>query len=154
MVYVWKNIHRLVDRFSKPITFQRVVGETYSEDEGLPIIKYEDFSIMASIQPVKKKGAIGGENEIYLNVEADGNWETGAFVLICKSNFTVKNKDEVKNLTINGKNYGDAFLDRMQDWSDFQGHYKARVLLKSIYPTREDFDSNFNDDNDYYEGDE
>ena len=140
-MYIWKNIHRLVDRFSKPVTFKKLVGETYSADEGLPVSVYDTISLTASIQPVKKKGAIGGENEIYFNVEADGNWETGAFVLISKSDFTVSMNDEVEDLTINGKNYGSAFVDRIQDWSDGNGHYKVRVLLKSIYPTREDFEN-------------
>lgn len=144
-MYVWRNIHRLVDRFSKPITYKRMLGETYSEDEGLPVVNYETVSLIASIQPVRKKGAIGGENELYLNVEADGNWEFGAFVMISKSDFKVNIRDEVKDLTINGKNYGDAFIDRVQDWSEAQGHYKVRVLLKSIYPTREDFDSDMGD---------
>ena len=139
MVYVWKYIHRLVDKFSAPVVYRRIVSEEYSEDEGLPIIKYETVSLMASIQPVKKKGAIGGENEIYLNVEPDGNWEQGAFVMISKSDFRINMRDEIKDLTINGVNYGDAFIDRIQDWSANQGHYKVEVLLKSIYPTREDF---------------
>ena len=140
-MYIWKNIHRLIDRFAKPITFKKLVGETYSVDEGLPVSVYDTISLNASIQPVKKKGAIGGENEIYLNVEADGNWESGAFVMISKSNFNVSMNDEVEDLTINGKNYGSAFVDRIQDWSDGNGHYKVRVLLKSIYPTREDFEN-------------
>lgn len=140
-MYIWKNIHRLIDRFAKPITFKKLVGETYSADEGLPVSVYDTISLNASIQPVKKKGAIGGENEIYLNVEADGNWESGAFVMISKSNFNVSMNDEVEDLTINGKSYGSAFVDRIQDWSDGNGHYKVRVLLKSIYPTREDFEN-------------
>lgn len=140
-MYIWKNIHRLIDRFAKPITFKKLVGETYSADEGLPVSVYDTISLNASIQPVKKKGAIGGENEIYLNVESDGNWESGAFVMISKSNFNVGMNDEVEDLTINGKNYGSAFVDRIQDWSDGNGHYKVRVLLKSIYPTREDFEN-------------
>lgn len=140
-MYIWKNIHRLIDRFAKPITFRKLVGETYSADEGLPVSVYDTISLNASIQPVKKKGAIGGENEIYLNVESDGNWESGAFVMISKSNFNVSMNDEVEDLTINGKNYGGAFVDRIQDWSDGNGHYKVRVLLKSIYPTREDFEN-------------
>lgn len=139
MVYVWKNIHKLVDKFSTPVTYKKIVNEEYSEDEGLPIMQYETISLMASIQPVKKKGAIGGENEIYLNVEPDGNWEQGAFVMISKSNFRVNMRDEIEDLTINGVNYGNAFVDRIQDWSANQGHYKVRILLKSIYPTREDF---------------
>ena len=140
-MWIWKNIHRLIDRFAKPITYKRVVGVKYTEDEGLPEIVYDTISLVASIQPVKKKGAIGGENEIFVNVEADGSWEKGAFVMISKSNFQISNKDEVKDLTINGKNYGDAFIDRTQDWSDGQGHYKVRVLLKSIFPSRESFEN-------------
>lgn len=137
----WRYIHRLVNTFSKPVTYKKIIGETYSVEEGLPTIAYEEVSLIASIQPVKKKGAIGGENELYLNVEADGNWEVGAFIMISKSNFKVKIKDEIKDLTINGTNYGDAFIERVQDWSDAQGHYKVKVLLKSIFPGREDFES-------------
>lgn len=144
-MYIWKNIHRLVDTFSKSISFKHLIGETYSEEEGLPVVNFETVNLLASIQPVRKKGAIGGENEVFLNVEADGNWETGAFVMISKSDFKVNIKDEVKDLTINGRNYGDAFIDRMQDWSEGQGHYKVRVLLKSIFPSREDFESDMGD---------
>lgn len=146
MVYVWKNIHRLVDRFSKPVTYKKLISSGFSEAEGLPEDTYETISLMASIQPVKKKGAIGGENEVYLNIQADGNWESGAFVMISKSNFKVDMRDEIEDLTINGKNYGNAFIDRVQDWSDFQGHYKVRVLLKSIYPTREDWENQSNEE--------
>lgn len=140
-MYIWKNIHRLVDRFSKPVTYKKIIGETYSEEEGLPQIEWETITLMASIQPVKKKGAIGGENEVYIDVNADGNWEQGAFIMISKSNFQVNIKDEVEDLTINGKNYGGAFVERVQDWSDGQGHYKVKVLLKSIFPTRESFEN-------------
>lgn len=136
---IWKNIHRLVDTFAKPVTYKKVISDTYSAEEGLPEVQYEEISLMASLQPVRKKGSIGGENEIFLNVDQDGNWEMGAFIMVSKSDFKVNIKDEVKDLTINGRNYGDAFIDRMQDWSDGQGHYKVRVLLKSIYPTRIDF---------------
>lgn len=138
---IWRHIHRLINDFSKPVTYRKIIGEQYSEEEGLPITQYETVTLLASVQPVKKKGSIGGENEIFLNVEADGNWETGAFIMISNSNFKINIKDEVQNLTINGRNYGDAFIDRMQDWSDGQGLYKVRVLLKSIYPTREEFEN-------------
>lgn len=141
-MYIWKNIHRLVDRFSEFVTYN-IIKESYSEETGLPIETKQSIQLYASVQPVKKKGAIGGENEVYLNVEATGNWETGAFIMISKSNFQVEMKDEINNLTINGKNYGDAFIDRIQDWSANQGHYKVRILLKSIYPTREDYDEYF-----------
>lgn len=150
-MYIWKNIHRLVDRFAKPVSYQTIVGETYSDEEGLPVLTWETVSLMASIQPVKKKGAIGGENEIFIDVNADGNWEQGAFIMISKSDFRINVKDEITNLTINGNNYGDAFVERVQDWSDCNGHYKVKVLLKSIFPTREDFegasDDNTDDDN-------
>lgn len=137
-MFKWKNIHRLVDTFSAPITYKHLIGQTYSEEEGLPENTYETISMNASVQPVRKMGSIGGENELFLNVNDDGNWETGAFILISKSDFKVEIKDEIKDLTINGKNYGDAFVDRIQDWSAGYGHYKARILLKSIYPTRID----------------
>lgn len=138
-MYIWKNIHRLVDRFSQFVTYN-IITETYSEITGLPEEQKQSVQLYASVQPVKKKGAIGGENEIYFNADATGNWETGAFIMISKSNFQVNMKDEIENLTINGKNYGNAFIDRIQDWSANQGHYKVRILLKSIYPTRESYD--------------
>lgn len=138
---IWRNIGRLIDRFSKPVTYKKVIGETFSEEEGLPVTEYETVNILASVQPVKKEGSIGGENEIYLDVESDGNWETGAFIMISKSNFITNIKDKITDLTINGKNYGNAFIDRVQDWSDGRGLYKVRVLLESIYPSREDFEN-------------
>lgn len=137
-MYVWKNIYRLIDRFAKPITYN-IIEETYSPETGEPVHTSTPITILASIQPVKKKGAIGGENEIFLNVEPTGNWETGAFIMISKSNFHITMQDEIKDLTINNINYGDAFIDRIQDWSDNLGLYKVRVLLKSIYPTRESY---------------
>lgn len=137
----WRHIHKLIKTFSNPVSFKKLVGETYSDSEGLRELTYTEVSLMASIQPVKKKGAIGGENELYLNVEADGNWENGAFIMISNSSFTVSIQDEIKDLTINGLNYGDAFVDRVQDWSEGQGLYKVRVLLKSIFPTRESFEN-------------
>lgn len=138
---VWRYIHGLIDRFAKPVTYKKLVGESYSEEEGLPQIAYEEVKLMASVQPVRKKGSIGGENEIFINVAEDGNWETGAFILISKSDFRLNIKDEIKDLTINGHSYGDAFVERLQDWSDGQGLYKVKVLLKSIFPSREDFEN-------------
>lgn len=137
----WRYIHGLINHFSKVVTYKQIINDTFSEEEGLPQTTYQEVSLIASIQPVRKKGSIGGENEVYLNVEEDGNWENGAFIMTSKSDFKVNIKDEVKDLTINGRNYGDAFIDRMQDWGDGNGLYKVRVLLKSIYPSRYDFEN-------------
>lgn len=134
-------MHGLIDKFSIPVTYKKVISEKYSEEEGLPQLVYETITLMASVQPVRKKGSIGGETEIYVNIEPDGNWEQGAFILVSKSDFKTNIKDEIEDLTLNGRNYGDAFIDRQQDWASGNGLYKVRIILKSIYPTREDYEN-------------
>lgn len=141
MAYNWIRLQRLISRFGKAVTFSKLVSADFDETTGLPVNQYKTYTIYASIQPTKKKGAIGGENEIFAVAEDSGTWEQGAFILYTTNALPLDEYDEVENLTLNGRNYGNAFIDRFQDWSDNNGIYKARVLLKSIYPTRTDWEN-------------
>ena len=141
MAYNWKRIHRLIYRFGDIITFKKLISETYSEDTGERQLQFNTITLLASIQPIKKKGSIGGEIEVFVVFDETGSWEKGAFIMYAKSDTTLDEYDEVQDLTLNGKNYGDAFIDRVQDWSNNNGIYKSRILLKSIYPSRTDWEN-------------
>lgn len=146
MAYNWQRLHRLVYRFGKLVPYNRLQEITYDEDTGEERRIYEETSVFASIQPIKKKGSIGGENELQLVYDEDGDWESGGFLIYATNNENIRVGDYLPNLTINGENYGDAYVDKIQNWSNDGGLYKARIILTSIMPTME----NFGVDNDDY----
>lgn len=142
MAYNWRNLSNdLINRFGKWHTYKRMNKMTYSVETGEPIYEYETVSALIRVEPIKKKGSIGGENELQYETSDFGDYGKGAFIGYTKSELIVSEQDEIKDLTVNGRNLGDFFVDRIQDWSEGNGIYKFRLLCKSMYPTRESWEN-------------
>lgn len=137
MAYNWQRLHRLIDRFGKYMGYQRLVSATFDEKTGEELRTYDETQILASLQPVKKKGNIGGENELQLVYDEDGDWESGAFIIYTKNFEKIRVGDFLPHLVIDGEDFGQAYVDKIQNWSGGNGLYKGRVLLTSVAPSME-----------------